>query len=362
MTEQKKTFIENKKQIKRQNLTKSKEEVLSEQGTDLKYEVNRHYEKQDISENMFDENVIVTKDNNETNPDDTEVKDEDNEQYKVEESNEAIKDEGMPEKDDERNNTVEEQNINSINNITNESDINNTSNNTQNFISQMGHLTTKEQKSSDSITESTPSPSKEEISSNSEDSKDTITSNNKHNCSYNTSDMRHDLTTVNLTNTSHCQGDNENIASSTPIPDMNEHQISLNNTTPNLNTNHSADNTPKLIRHVIEDNDDMEDVNGSNDIPTATEPNTKSEDNMNDNDNDSQKDTNKDTNKENNDNNDTLMDEINNEKGVDESDEDMLKEFDESQWTEKFWERTKTEVQMTQAEIDEELKEKEHVQ
>jgi len=357
MTEQKKTFIENKKQIKRQNLTKSKEEVLSEQGTDLKYEVNRHYEKQDISENMFDENVIVTKDNNETNPDDTEVKDEDNEQYKVEESNEATKDEGMPEKDDERNNTVEEQNTHSINNITNESDINNTSNNTQNFISQMGHLTTKEQKSSDSITESTPSPSKEEISSNSEDSKDTITSNNKHNCSYNTSDMRHDLTTVNLSNTSHCQGDNENIASSTPIPDMNEHQISLNNTTPNLNTNLNADNTPKLIRHVIEDNDDMEDVNGSNDIPTATEPNTKSEDNTM-NDNDSQKDTNK----ENNDNNDTLMDEINNEKGVDESDEDMLKEFDESQWTEKFWERTKTEVQMTQAEIDEELKEKEHVQ
>jgi len=357
MTEQKKTFIENKKQIKRQNLTKSKEEVLSEQGTDLKYEVNRHYEKQDISENMFDENVIVTKDNNETNPDDTEVKDEDNEQYKVQESNEAIKDEGMPEKDDERNNTEEEQNINSINNITNESDINNTSNNTQNFISQMGHLTTKEQKSSDSITESTPSPSKEEISSNSEDSKDTITSNNKHNCSYNTSDMRHDLTTVNLSNTSHSHPENNNITSSTPIPDMNEHQISLNNTTPNLNTNLNADNTPKLIRHVIEDNDDMNDVNVINDIPTATEPNTKSEDNTM-NDNDSQKDTNK----ENNDNNDTLMDEINNEKGVDESDEDMLKEFDESQWTEKFWERTKTEVQMTQAEIDEELKEKEHVQ
>lgn len=59
--------------------------------------------------------------------------------------------------------------------------------------------------------------------------------------------------------------------------------------------------------------------------------------------------------------NETVKEEVETEQ-PEENSEDELYEFDESQYTDKFWERTNTEVQMTQAEIDEEIKEKEHVQ
>lgn len=121
---------------------------------------------------MFDENVIVngTEENKE---DDAQVKQEGaTEHTEMEESNGATKDEGMAAADDNiTNDQSENANINANININlnnNELNVNNTSNNTQNFISQMGHLTTKEKEST--ISESTNSPSKEEISSTSEHS------------------------------------------------------------------------------------------------------------------------------------------------------------------------------------------------
>lgn len=60
--------------------------------------------------------------------------------------------------------------------------------------------------------------------------------------------------------------------------------------------------------------------------------------------------------------NENVKEEVDNETVKEENSDDELYEFDESQYTDKFWERTNTEVQMTQAEIDEEIKEKEHVQ
>lgn len=136
---------------------------------------------------MFDENVIVTGD--ETNPDDTKVKEKEKDKEKqseninIEESNEAIKDEGMSKLDDiNTNNTINDQNVNSNINLGNETIIlnnNSTSNNTQNLISQMGHLITKEKEST--VSESTPSPSKEEISSNSSSCVKSVKSSNKSN-------------------------------------------------------------------------------------------------------------------------------------------------------------------------------------
>lgn len=120
----------------------------------------------------------------------------------------------------------------------------------------------------------------------------------------------------------------------TNIPEIPTVEISLSN----VDKKEVVDNTnaPKLIRHVIED-DDMKDIdmnendnmnkNVNDDIPTGTDPNIKSED-MNDNDMNDYNE-NPTTNDNIKDESSTLKEDINT--NIDETDEDYLKEFDESQ-------------------------------